>query len=57
MFKLIITAIPPNILVSKIVNFLRRKTSAVLLNEYQDLKEKFLEQQIWSNGYFCGSIG
>ena len=57
MLKLIITAIPPNILVSKIVNFLRRKTSAVLLNEYQDLKEKFLEQQIWSNGYFCGNIG
>ena len=53
----LVLSCPPNISVLKIVNSLKRKTSAVLLNEYQDLKEKFLNQQIWSNGYFCGSVG
>ena len=44
---------PPNISVSKLVQLIKGKSSRILLNEYKELKKRYLGQHLWSVGYFC----
>lgn len=48
---------PPNISVSKLVQLIKGKSSRILLNEYKELKKRYLGQHLWSVGYFCRSVG
>ena len=48
---------PPHMSVSKIVQYLKGKSSRKLLQEYTELRKKFWGQHIWARGYFAVSTG
>lgn len=48
---------PPSESISKIVQYLKGKTSRVLLSEYKDLKKRYWGQHLWATGYFVRSVG
>lgn len=53
----LLVSCPPSLSVSKLVQQLKGKTSRVLLNENRILKKRYWGQHLWSNGYFCRSVG
>jgi putative transposase len=48
---------PPSLAPSKIVQYLKGRTSRLLQEEFIDLKKKYWGQHLWSRGYFCASVG
>lgn len=53
----ILVSAPPQISVSKMVQYIKGKTSRKLLQEYSELNKKFWGQHIWTRGYFAVSSG
>ncbi len=49
--------IPPNLSVSKAVQFLKRKSSHKLLSEFSALRKRYWGQHLWSRGYWVASSG
>ena len=45
------------LLVSKLVQQLKGKTSRKLQMKYVKLKKKYWGQNLWAFGYFCRSVG
>ena len=50
-------SIPPQISVSRGVQFLKGKSSHRLLSEYQSLKKRYWGQHLWARGYWVCSSG
>jgi len=50
-------SIPPYISVSKIVQYLKGRSSRKLLMEYKELNKKFWGRHMWARGYFVASSG
>jgi len=48
---------PPHLSVSKLVQYLKGKSSRKMLQEYTELRKKFWGQHIWARGYFTVSTG
>jgi len=48
---------PPRLSISKLVQYLKEKTSRKLLQEYGLLRKQFWGQHIWARGYFVVSVG
>ena len=48
---------PPSISVSKLVQYLKGKSSRRLLQEYSQLKKQYWGQHLWARGYFAVSVG
>lgn len=48
---------PPRISISKIVQYLKGKSSRKMLQEYTELRKTFWGQHIWARGYFAVSTG
>lgn len=48
---------PPTIAPSKIVQYLKGRSSRMLQDEYSHLKKKYWGQHLWARGYFCASVG
>ena len=49
--------IPPNLSVSKAVQFLKGKSSHKLLSEYQQLRKRYWGQHLWARGYWVATSG
>ena len=49
--------VPPNVSVSKIVQYIKGYTSIKLLMEFKDLNKKYWGQHLWATGYFAASSG
>ena len=49
--------IPPNILVSKTVQVLKQNSSRALKKRFAYIRRMYLEDSIWSVGYFSSTIG
>ena len=49
--------IPPNLSVSKAVQFLKGKSSHRLLTEYKALRKRYWGQHLWARGYWVASSG
>jgi putative transposase len=49
--------IPPNLPVSKAVQFLKGKSSHKLLSEFAALRKKYWGQHLWGRGYWVVSSG
>ena len=47
---------PSHILVSKIVQYLKGKSSCRLQREFSDLKKQYWGSHLWSRGYFCSTV-
>jgi putative transposase len=50
-------SIPPQVTISRLVQWLKGKTAYKLLQEFPHLKKKFWGRHIWARGYFCCSSG
>lgn len=48
---------PANISVSKLVQYLKGKTSRRLLQDYAEMRKMFWGQHLWARGYFAASVG
>jgi len=49
--------IPPQISVSKAVQFLKGKSSHKLLTEFESLRKRYWGQHLWARGYWVASSG
>lgn len=49
--------IPPNVSVSKAVQYLKGKSSHKLLSEFPVLKKRYWGQHLWGRGYWVSSSG
>lgn len=48
---------PTDISPSKIVQFLKGRSSRLLQDEFPELKKKYWGQHLWARGYFCATVG
>jgi putative transposase len=48
---------PPSMAPSKVVQYLKGRSSRLLQEEFQDLKKRYWGQHLWSRGYFCATVG
>jgi putative transposase len=49
--------IPPNLSVSKAVQFLKEKSSHKLLSDFAALRKRYWGQHLWGRGYWVVSSG
>ena len=52
-----LVSVPPNLSVSKLVQYIKGNTSRKLQMEYKELNKQFLGQHLWARGYFAASSG
>jgi putative transposase len=52
-----LVSIPPQLSVSRAVQFLKGKSSHKLLSEYQALRKRYWGQHLWARGYWVASSG
>ena len=50
-------SVPPHLAVSKLMQYLKGKTSRKLLMEYSGIRKQFWGRHIWARGYFAASSG
>src|SRR6056297_347059 len=50
-------SIPPQLSVSRAVQYLKGKSSHRLLTEFRSLKKRYWGQHLWARGYFVASSG
>jgi len=48
---------PPNLAPSKILQYLKVRSSRLLQDEFPKLKSKYWGQNLWACGYFCATVG
>lgn len=42
---------------SKVVQYLKGRSSRLLQDEFSELKKKYWGQHLWARGYFCATVG
>ena len=50
-------SIPPQVTISRLVQWLKGKTANRLLAEFPHLRKRFWGRHVWARGYFCCSSG
>jgi putative transposase len=50
-------SVPPHLAISKLVQYLKGKSSYKLLQEHKTLSKMFLGQHLWGRGYFVATSG
>lgn len=50
-------SIPPQVTISRLLQWLKGKTAYKLLGEYPHLRTTFWGRHLWARGYFCCSSG
>jgi putative transposase len=53
----VLLSCPPNLSASKIMQFIKGKSSRKLLMEYNRLQKQFWGRDLWARGYFVASSG
>ncbi len=53
----LLVSIPPQITISRLVQWCKGKTSHKLMQEFAHLKKEFWGRHLWARGYFCCSTG
>ena len=48
---------PPSLAPSKIMQYLKGRSSHLLQDEFPELKKRYWGQHMWARGYFCGTVG
>jgi len=48
---------PPSLAPSKVVQYLKGRSSRLLQEEYPELKKRYWGQHLWGRGYFCATVG
>jgi len=50
-------SLPPQVTISRLVQWLKGKSSRKLLEEFAHLRKAFWGRHLWARGYFCCSSG
>ena len=50
-------SIPPQVTISRLVQWLKGKTAHHLMAEFAHVKKQFGGRHLWARGYFCCSSG
>ncbi len=50
-------SVPPQMSVSKLVQFIKGKTSIKIQHEFKVIQKEFWERYLWGRGYFAASSG
>lgn len=50
-------ACPPQLSASKVMQWIKGRSSRKLQQEFTDLRKKYWGQHLWARGYFCASSG
>ena len=53
----ILVSCPPSLSPSKIVQYLKGRSSRILQSEYPQLRKRYWGQHLWARGYFCATVG
>ena len=53
----IFVSVPPHISISKLVQYLKGKSSRKLLGHFHELQKQFWGRHFWARGYFAASSG
>ena len=53
----LLLSIPPNIAISKVMQYIKGKTSRKLQQEFVHLRKRYWGQHFWARGYFVVSVG
>nr|WP_279326025.1 IS200/IS605 family transposase [Bacillus sp. FJAT-47783] len=48
---------PPSLALSKIMQYLKGRSSRLLQDEFPELKKKYWGYHLWARGYFCATVG
>jgi len=50
-------SIPPQVTISRLLQWLKGKTAHHLMEEFPHIKKQFWGRHLWARGYFCCSSG
>ena len=50
-------SIPPQVTISRMIQWLKGKSSYKMLGEFPHLQKQFWGRHLWARGYFCSSSG
>ena len=53
----LLIACPPSLAPSKILQYLKGRSSRLLQEEFPELKKRYWGQHLWARGYFCATVG
>ena len=53
----ILLSCPPSLAPSKIVQYLKGRSSRLLQEEFPELKKRYWGQHLWGRGYYCATVG
>ena len=53
----ILISVPPRIAISKIIQYIKGKSSRKLLQEFEILRKRYWGQHLWARGYFVVTVG
>ena len=53
----LLISVPPSVAVSKIVQYIKGKSSRKLLQEFELLRKRYWGQHLWARGYFAVTVG
>ena len=53
----LLVSVPPNLSASKLMQYIKGKTSRKLMMEYRHLNKQFWGRHLWARGYFVASSG
>ena len=48
---------PPSLAPSKVVQYLKGRSSRLIQDEFSSLKKQYWGQHLWGRGYFCATVG
>jgi len=48
---------PPSLAPSKIMQYLKGRSSKLLQEEFPELRKRYWGQHLWATGYFCRTVG
>ena len=53
----ILVSSPPSLSVSKLVQYVKGRSSHKLQREFPSLRKRYWGQHLWARGYFCATVG
>ena len=53
----VLVSMPPYLSVSKLVQYIKGKTSRKIFQEFTEIRKKYWGQHMWARGYFAASSG
>ena len=53
----ILVSCPPRLSPSKVMQYLKGRSSRLLQEEFPHLKKRYWGRHLWARGYFCATVG